>query len=67
MGVALSIHGEVRGREFDTSASRTRVFGRSAWRLVGTVDVDQELKVHAVGIGLVSMDFVGDVDILGIH
>lgn len=33
----------------------------------GTVDFDQELKIYARGIGRVSMDFVCDVDILGIH
>lgn len=33
----------------------------------GSVDADQELKVYARGIGRISMDFVGEVDILGIH
>jgi hypothetical protein len=33
----------------------------------GSVDADQELKVYARGIGKVSMDFVCDVDVLGIH
>lgn len=33
----------------------------------GTVDADQELKIYARGIGRVSIDFVCDVDVLGIH
>jgi hypothetical protein len=33
----------------------------------GTVDADQELKIYAKGIGRVSIDFVCDVDVLGIH
>mmetsp|Transcript_12428 Transcript_12428/g.27015 ORF Transcript_12428/g.27015 Transcript_12428/m.27015 type:complete len:831 (+) Transcript_12428:168-2660(+) len=33
----------------------------------GSVDTDQELKIHARGIGKVSIDFVNSVDILAIH
>jgi hypothetical protein len=33
----------------------------------GTVDSDHELNLYARGIGKVSMDFVCDVDILGVH
>lgn len=33
----------------------------------GTVDSDSELKLYARGIGKLSMDFVCDVDVLGIH
>ena len=33
----------------------------------GTVDTDQELKIHARGIGKVSIDFQNSVDLLAIH
>jgi len=53
-----------RIRYFSVPYASVAAFGVET---AGSVDADQELKIYARGIGRISMDFVGEVDSLGIH